>query len=161
MKPADVRVCNSPCPQNCEVSSWSAWSHCSEDCALGNSKRTITRIKTNTIFNIGEKSKSKAAPTQIRHRVVLKQPRSGGSQCPVLEELRPCPVDTEICKTHSWWMGEWSQCRLPSNVECGQGYRTRGAEKNFSKRNGVLHFYVFSSCSNCVRTEWKEKSRPE
>ncbi|CAB3372223.1 Hypothetical predicted protein [Cloeon dipterum] len=108
MKPAEMRICNAPCPQNCEVSSWTEWSHCPADC--------LTE----------EGNRKKIAPAmQIRHRVVLRIPKSGGTPCPDLEEVRTCPETTEVCKNYSWWTGEWSQCQLPSNVECGQGFRTR------------------------------------
>ncbi|XP_059486112.1 thrombospondin type-1 domain-containing protein 7B-like isoform X2 [Neocloeon triangulifer] len=109
MKPADMRICNAPCPQNCDVSSWTAWSHCPDEC----------------IADITAKHRIKLPATQIRHRVVLKLPRAGGTPCPQLEEIKICPQKREMCKSHTWLISDWSQCQLPSNVECGQGYRTR------------------------------------
>ncbi|XP_071440668.1 thrombospondin type-1 domain-containing protein 7B-like, partial [Hetaerina americana] len=52
-------------------------------------------------------------------------PHRGGRPCPSLEEVRPCPYTASICANHTWRVGDWSHCRLTTNVQCGQGFRTR------------------------------------
>lgn len=73
-----------------------------------------------------EVREGEVAPTQSRHRVVLRWPSGGGTACPALEELRPCPLSGARCRHYLWGEGPWSDCQLPATVECGMGYRTRG-----------------------------------
>jgi hypothetical protein len=76
--------CNTqPCPVDCSISKWSAWSACSASC--GGGMRTQTRS-------------------------VLTDARFGGNACPALSRWtacndHPCPVDCD----RVWW-GKWSQC---------------------------------------------------
>ena len=80
----EVEPCNEhSCIVHCEVSDWTAWSECSQECGGG------TRDRTRTI---------------IRH------PERGGALCPELEAQEacndhPCPID---CAVTDW--GEWSEC---------------------------------------------------
>lgn len=66
------------------------------------------------------------APTQSRSRIILKNPTSGGTPCQHLDEFRPCPLSAARCKHYQWQLSEWSECQLPANLKCGEGYRTRG-----------------------------------
>jgi len=76
--------CNTqPCPVNCEVGAWSAWSTCDRSCGGG---------------------------SQTQTRVVLTQAAHGGSACPALRQTQPC--NTHNCPVHcdvSGW-SSWSAC---------------------------------------------------
>jgi len=63
-------------PVNCVVSSWSAWSSCSETCGGG---------------------------TQSRSRTIITQPAYGGTACPTLIESRSC--NTQDCPCLSYCSG--------------------------------------------------------
>lgn len=79
--------CNSEaCPQDCQVSDWSAWSACSQECGGG---------------------------TQSRTRSIIRPQIGTGAVCPPLIESRvcnsvECPSD---CKVGDW--SSWSQCNAP------------------------------------------------
>jgi Spondin-like TSP1 domain/Thrombospondin type 1 domain len=94
---AESRPCNErPCPVDCKVSEWSAWSACSAACGGG---------------------------TQTRSRTVETDTAHGGDACPELTESRvcnsnPCPVD---CKVGAW--SEWSACSKECGP--GEQTRTR------------------------------------
>ena len=63
-RPADVRACDIPCPVDCQVSPFSAWSECPSVCQF--------------------------SPVQSRERRVVIQPRNGGRDCPSLHQERSC-----------------------------------------------------------------------
>ncbi|KDR24128.1 Thrombospondin type-1 domain-containing protein 7B [Zootermopsis nevadensis] len=109
-RPVSSRECWQVCPVDCHVSPWSEWSTCPQQCVPDASS---------------EVREGEVAPTQSRHRVVLRWPSGGGARCPVLEELRPCPLSGARCRHYLWGEGPWSDCQLPATVECGMGYRTR------------------------------------
>jgi len=63
-KPPATQACNTqPCPVDCVVSDWSAWSACSAECGGG---------------------------TQSRTRTIITPPQNGGTACPNLVETRAC-----------------------------------------------------------------------
>jgi len=66
---SETNPCNTqPCPVDCVVSAWSAWSPCSVECGGG---------------------------TQSRTRTVTTFPAYGGTPCPTLVETNPC--NTQPC----------------------------------------------------------------
>lgn len=79
-----TQSCNmQPCPVDCVVSAWSAWSGCSKPCGGGEQTRT---------------------------RTITTYPMFGGTACPNLTETQacntqPCPVD---CVVSAW--SAWSPC---------------------------------------------------
>ena len=60
---------------------------------------------------------------QKRERVVLISPTMNGAPCK--ETKRPCPLLAGSCHHPQWISGQWSQCKLPSGMVCGQGIRVR------------------------------------
>ncbi|XP_073989358.1 thrombospondin type-1 domain-containing protein 7A-like isoform X3 [Rhodnius prolixus] len=77
-RPITWEPCHSPCESDCQLSSWSEWSHCHADCN-----------KDTTGY-------------QTRSRAVIRPPQSAGAEpCPeALWETRPC--DLGPCYTFDW-----------------------------------------------------------
>lgn len=94
---SDSRPCNQePCPMDCVVGNFSAWSSCSQSCSGG----TRTRIRTIARANEGN-----------------------GTQCPALEQTQACgtvncPVDCQVSA-----YSEWTACK--TTAPCGAGLQTR------------------------------------
>ncbi|CDJ47042.1 thrombospondin type 1 domain-containing protein, putative [Eimeria brunetti] len=85
-----------PCPVDCQVTAWGAWSSCTATCGGGQ---------------------------QQRQRSVVRQPANGGRECPVLTETQvcgsyPCPTD---CEMSPW--SEWTTCSAACGE--GQMFRSR------------------------------------
>jgi hypothetical protein len=106
----ETRACNTDaCPVDCQVSDWSNWSNCTENCGGGVQERT---------------------------RNIITMPRGNGISCPVLKETRACNTDacpvlkeTKVAQTTeeipidcvvSDW-SNWSNC----SVNCGGGTQER------------------------------------
>nr|XP_038038274.1 LOW QUALITY PROTEIN: thrombospondin type-1 domain-containing protein 7B [Anas platyrhynchos] len=89
-RPPLEQACLVPCPRDCVVSDFSAWSQCGGGCA-----RTMRH----------------------RTRTVVAPPLYGGAPCPNLTESRlcemaACPLGEEE-HTYSLKVGPWGECRLP------------------------------------------------
>ena len=159
-KPATTEPCTKECPINCQLSPWSEWSHCPQECVPDASN---------------EVKDGETAPIQSRSRVILKSPTSGGSPCQHLEELRPCPLSAARCKHYQWQLTNWSDCQLPANLKCGQGFRTRGVWCSRNHRTTkvsptfcienvgpapALSEKCMVDCKhNCVLTKWSPWSK--
>ncbi|KAM8857281.1 thrombospondin type-1 domain-containing protein 7B isoform 1-T2 [Synchiropus picturatus] len=113
--PSTEISCHVPCPGDCVVSPWSAWSACSHSCATKTSEGR-----------------------QSRTRTVLALPGKGGKPCPAapaLEEWRVC--NNHTCNIIHWETSAWSRCMeehltdanatVLSNVtaSCSKGVQTR------------------------------------
>ena len=90
-RPWAEQACLIPCPQDCVVSAFTAWSGCSRTCGAG---------------------------LQHRTRHVLATPVFGGAHCPNLTQTRTCsnPVACPLGAgehRYSLKVGSWSECRLP------------------------------------------------
>nr|XP_023677065.1 thrombospondin type-1 domain-containing protein 7B-like isoform X1 [Paramormyrops kingsleyae] len=114
-KPTLEQACLIPCPFDCVVSEFSAWSDCSRTCGVG---------------------------LQYRTRAVLAAPEYGGASCPNLTQTRtcnntpPCPSgETEY--QYSLKVGHWSQCRLPPQKEPWMGRTTADLGTDSSEGNSV------------------------
>ncbi|XP_038045644.1 thrombospondin type-1 domain-containing protein 7A-like [Patiria miniata] len=105
-KPASVRECYIPCPQDCRVSSFGEWSACPQSCETG------------------------MGFLHERDRFVLQPVRHGGQPCPQLQERQVCPVP-DSCYSYQWVPSLWSDCQLPLGRQrgswdpCGDGLKTR------------------------------------
>lgn len=88
-KPRLEQACLIPCPQDCVVSSFSAWTPCSRTCGLG---------------------------LQNRLRFVLAPPLFGGAACPNLTEFQTCQL--KQCEgaesLYSLRVGPWGPCSVPA-----------------------------------------------
>ena len=148
---SEVQVCNShECPSACTVSGWGDWGACSTSCGLGTRHRTrsVDREALNggkecpPLSQTGECSVGVPCPidcqlarwggwsdctqtcgggSQLRSRVILVKPASGGMQCDELNQLRvcgqgPCPIH---CTISSW--SSWTGC----STSCGGGTYSR------------------------------------
>ena len=88
----DSRTCNEhPCPVNCELSEFGAWSDCTRTCGGGQSRRQRTMLA----------------------------PATHGGSCAALEEytacnMDPCPQD---CAVTAW--GRWTTCSRTCSVHGG------------------------------------------
>ncbi|CAL8343145.1 unnamed protein product, partial [Boreogadus saida] len=125
-RPWAEQACLIPCPQDCVVSAFTAWSGCSRTCGAG---------------------------LQHRTRHVLATPVFGGAHCPNLTQTRtcshptPCPPGASEHR-YSLKVGSWSECRPPHHKDPGSlGGKTAvdysataatpatPAEKNLVKRH--------------------------
>uniref|UniRef100_A0A8C3TSV4 Thrombospondin type 1 domain containing 7B n=1 Tax=Catharus ustulatus TaxID=91951 RepID=A0A8C3TSV4_CATUS len=89
-QPPAEQACLVPCPRDCVVSQFSAWSPCGQGCARG---------------------------LQHRTRAVIAPPLYGGAPCPNLTESRACGAPAcplgEEQHTYSLRLGPWGQCQPP------------------------------------------------
>lgn len=101
-KPAEQRICSTPCVGECVVSEWSEWTKCSVPC---NSQQV-----------------------QTRKRTVLRAPdryKKNNYPCPALIEERNC-IKRIVCKESVWRVSEWSSCLVKDGeVPWGIGKRER------------------------------------
>ncbi|XP_069852689.1 thrombospondin type-1 domain-containing protein 7A isoform X3 [Dipodomys merriami] len=88
-------ACDAPCPKDCVLSAWSAWSSCSHTCS-------------------GKTTEGK----QIRARSILAYAGDeGGVRCPnssALQEVRSC--NEHPCTVYHWQTGPWGQCIEDTSV---------------------------------------------
>lgn len=129
-----------PCPVDCQVTAWGAWSSCTTTCGGGQ---------------------------QQRQRSVVRQPANGGRECPVLTETQvcgsyPCPKD---CEMSPW--SEWSACSAICGE--GKTFRSRRITSAASvdppglvcgaTREDAACFSPAGPCpSDCELGEWSEWS---
>ncbi|XP_070587525.1 thrombospondin type-1 domain-containing protein 7B [Erythrolamprus reginae] len=101
-QPSTEQACLIPCPRDCVVSEFSAWSECSKHCGKS---------------------------IQHRIRFIIAPPLYGGNKCPNLTEYRVCEVSMscpheEEEYSYSLKVGPWSKCRLPHLKELNMVGRT-------------------------------------
>jgi len=144
------KACNTnPCPVDCEVSGWGAWSSCSQPCGEGSQtrSRTVTQpaqhsgsacppLSETKECNNGECpvdcevsgwgswsacDKECGEGSQTRTRSITKPPQHSGTVCPPLSESKMCNNGPcpVDCQVSGW--GSWSAC----DAECGDGSQTR------------------------------------
>ena len=104
--------CHVPCPQDCILSPWSAWSRCPPAQCSSSRSHHHSRL-----------------PLRQRNRTILAIAGPGGQSCPdqdSLMEMSACP-DTFLtgCEWYSWRHGGWDTCQLAPGYQCGKGLQTR------------------------------------
>ncbi|XP_056290680.1 thrombospondin type-1 domain-containing protein 7B isoform X1 [Pseudoliparis swirei] len=99
-----VEVCHVPCPLDCKLSDWSAWSACSASCGSG---------------------------LKIRSKWLREKSFNGGRPCPKLDlknqvyEAAPCYSE---CGQYEWRIEPWSICTINTVDDlpaCGDGVQSR------------------------------------
>ncbi|XP_064470738.1 thrombospondin type-1 domain-containing protein 7B-like isoform X2 [Ornithodoros turicata] len=98
------RECSMPCPEDCVLSEWSAWSPCTSLCA-----------------------EKMSYGIQSRNRSILAYPSKGGASCPPKSELKEIDDCNMVsCYGFRWKVENWGQCiATGKNATCGTGKRTR------------------------------------
>ena len=95
LKPTAIQACNLPCPVDCKVGRFSAWSECPNTCAV--------------------------SQYQTRQRNILIPSSNGGQTCPPLEERRPClsrNCDSYVVEAHvSLCSAEYTNSSTCGSVE--------------------------------------------
>ncbi|XP_036366484.1 thrombospondin type-1 domain-containing protein 7A isoform X2 [Octopus sinensis] len=101
-KPAEQRICSTPCIRECVVSEWSEWTKCDVPC--------------------------NRQQTQWRTRKVLREPdkyRRDHYPCPSLREELYC-IKGKNCREFIWNVSKWTSCMVKDGEEpCGFGKRER------------------------------------
>jgi Thrombospondin type 1 domain len=120
----ESQACTVPCPTNCVMNDWSAFSACkpySGSCGAG---------------------------TQSRTRTVRTQPTNGGTACPGTTEIQgcsvPCPTN---CVVNNW--GEFSACK-PNVGSCGAGTKTRTRTVSAQASNGGAACPALTETQSCT-----------
>lgn len=101
-----VEVCHIPCPLDCKLSDWSAWSICSASCGSG---------------------------LKMRSKWLREKAFNGGRPCPKLDlknqaqvyEAMPCHTE---CSQYEWRIEPWSICTINTVDDlpaCGEGVQSR------------------------------------
>jgi len=147
---SESRACNtSPCPVDCAVSGFGAWSACSETCGDGTQtrERSVTQdpmyngtacpalVETRSCKDrdcpvhcdvsewgaYSECSETCGTGSKTRTRDMITAPQHGGDECPALEETIACKlVDCPVdCVVSEW--GAFESC----TETCGEGTKTR------------------------------------
>ncbi|XP_077473854.1 thrombospondin type-1 domain-containing protein 7B isoform X1 [Stigmatopora argus] len=98
-----VEECHIPCPLDCKLSDWSAWSACTASCGSG---------------------------LKVRSKWLREKAFNGGRPCPKLDlknqvnEAVPCHSD---CSKYKWRVEPWSICtiNMVGDLPCGEGVQSR------------------------------------
>uniref|UniRef100_A0A3P8VNT9 Thrombospondin type-1 domain-containing protein 7A n=1 Tax=Cynoglossus semilaevis TaxID=244447 RepID=A0A3P8VNT9_CYNSE len=145
--PLGARNSRLPCPEDCVLSDWEAWSPCALPCG-GNS-------------------------TRERSAFPLRQPGEG-KECPHTKEMEPCKLNSN-CFHYSYNITDWSTCQLSDRAVCGNGIKTRmldcvrsdgkSVDLKYCKELGLERkWQMNASCTvecpvNCQLSEWSSWSR--
>uniref|UniRef100_A0A665WC55 Thrombospondin type-1 domain-containing protein 7A n=1 Tax=Echeneis naucrates TaxID=173247 RepID=A0A665WC55_ECHNA len=95
--PPGARNSRLPCPEDCVLSDWEAWSPCALPCNANN--------------------------TRERKAYPLRQPGKE-KKCPPTKETEPCKLNSN-CYHYSFNITDWSTCQLSDRAVCGNGIKTR------------------------------------
>ncbi|XP_057684140.1 thrombospondin type-1 domain-containing protein 7A isoform X2 [Corythoichthys intestinalis] len=140
--PLGARDSRLPCPEDCVLSDWGAWSPCPLPCN-GNS-------------------------TRERRASIARQPGEG-KVCPSTTQAELCKLNSN-CFHHSYNITDWSTCQLSDRAVCGKGIKTRmldcvrsdgkSVDLKFCKELGLERkWQMNASCVvecpvNCQLSEW-------
>ena len=165
---------NGPCPVDCAVSTFSAWSACSKTCGGGTQSRTRSKIENTPMHGgqvcpfLSETRSCRVSPCpvdcvlsdysawtacsvscgggrQARTRSAVTDPAHGGVACAALSEQRncngaSCPID---CKVAAW--GVWTACSL----SCGTGTMARSRSIDINVAYGGVACPRLDAETNC------------
>lgn len=95
--PLGARKSHLPCPEDCVLSDWGAWSPCPLPCSENS--------------------------TRERSAYPLRQPGEK-KECPPTKETEPCKLNRN-CFHYTYNITEWSTCQLSDKAVCGNGFKTR------------------------------------
>uniref|UniRef100_A0A8C5DLN0 Thrombospondin type-1 domain-containing protein 7A n=1 Tax=Gouania willdenowi TaxID=441366 RepID=A0A8C5DLN0_GOUWI len=95
--PLGARNSRLPCPEDCVLSDWGAWSPCPLPCSENS--------------------------TRVRAAYSLRQPGQE-KECPPTKETEPCKLNSN-CFHYSYNITDWSTCQLSNRAVCGNGIKTR------------------------------------
>ncbi|KAL3983366.1 UV radiation resistance-associated protein [Sarotherodon galilaeus] len=95
--PLGARKSHLPCPEDCVLSDWGAWSPCPLPCSENS--------------------------TRERSAYPLRQPGEK-KECPPTKETEPCKLNRN-CFHYTYNITEWSTCQLSDKAVCGNGIKTR------------------------------------
>lgn len=98
VKPVTFRSCYIPCPEDCQLGQWGAFSTCSKSCGEGG-------IRTRT-------------------RPILAEAKNGGQECEATVGTSVC----ESINCTFWFVSEFSACFLNPGQSCGSGKRHRNVD---------------------------------
>uniref|UniRef100_A0A8C6SEY4 Thrombospondin type-1 domain-containing protein 7A n=1 Tax=Neogobius melanostomus TaxID=47308 RepID=A0A8C6SEY4_9GOBI len=145
--PLGARNSRLPCPEDCVLNDWSAWSPCPLPCNSNS--------------------------TRQRSAYPLRQPGEG-KECPPTTETEPCKHNTN-CFHYSYNITDWSTCQLSDRAVCGSGIKTRmldcvrsdskSVDLKFCKELGLERKWSMNaSCVvecpvNCQLSEWSPWSK--
>lgn len=101
-----TEVCHVPCPLDCKLSAWTAWTACSAPCGSG---------------------------LKFRSKWLREKAFNGGRPCPKLDmknqaqvyEALPCHSE---CARYAWRVEPWSMCNINAvhtPLSCGEGVQSR------------------------------------
>ncbi|XP_034747291.1 thrombospondin type-1 domain-containing protein 7A isoform X2 [Etheostoma cragini] len=133
-KPRLEQACLIPCPQDCVVSEFSLWTHCSKTCGMG---------------------------LQNRIRFVLAPPLFGGAACPNLTEFQTCqpgPCEGEE-SLYSLRVGAWGLCSVPMPRQARQADKPpTGSDKPSKERETLLKEGEKQSREGDIQSRQREKT---
>ena len=146
------KQCDSPCPPGCLVTSWTAWSACSETCGWGQILRTrhvnggaakcgtpidskpcfLKKCEVDCKMNAWTKwgacsSSCGPAGVRTRSRTVAVAPKHGGLECGDKIETGSCQSSGNLCCPTDCVLKEWNDWGVCSE-ECGGGISQRKRE---------------------------------
>ncbi|XP_019738101.1 thrombospondin type-1 domain-containing protein 7B isoform X2 [Hippocampus comes] len=122
-----VEVCHIPCPLDCKLSDWSAWSACSSSCGGG---------------------------LKVRSKWLREKAFNGGRPCPKLDlknqaqvnEALPCHSE---CNKYEWRIEPWSICTINTvgdSPSCGEGVQSRKIRCVKKGKSGEVSTVEDSQC---------------
>ncbi|XP_064644651.1 thrombospondin type-1 domain-containing protein 7A-like [Lineus longissimus] len=129
-KPAIKDECFVPCENDCVLSEWSPWTHCSKTC--GSRRHPGQRRRYRTILAYPKEDCSKTCGSRRhpgqrrRYRTILAYPKEGGQECPGKSRLvETLPCSAEFCSQYHWGTSPWEKCITINKTECGPGSQMR------------------------------------
>ncbi|XP_074542609.1 thrombospondin type-1 domain-containing protein 7A [Halichoeres trimaculatus] len=140
--PLGARNSRLPCPEDCVLSDWGAWSPCPLPCSENS--------------------------TRERRAYPLRQPGEE-KECPPTRETESCKINSN-CFHYSYNITDWSTCQLSDRAVCGIGIKTRmldcvrsdgkSVDLKFCKELGLERkWQMNASCVvecpvNCQLSDW-------